>query len=383
MSFFKRIFGIKDDPIPTPKTNQNAESSQKKTQQEDLSWICESILQFVSSSAFECELDDFKDENCLIFNEEEESTHQQFLIFKKFTLLIEKKLVDLVKILGISEKNFCKAALLCHRDPRYRKIMEEVIFADDFEFFKKMMSKKNKKLEEMACKNEKKISKIQALEQEQKDFEYALELSKKMYENCLKEIESEENTLQQALLLSKIAYEEEMAKLRNKNEELKKKPNLNKIEDLTVLETNEDKICEKDTLNLLNCQKIENEKLKAEIEMRLKKEKEELTKKLIELTKMKKSETANEIEESLPLKLMSKQNNEPKNVEESETLEERKERMSKQRELLIQQRKEERKVKLGSKTEKVNQLEMKKETLDLTKIKHKQIYDELLKENVL
>lgn len=376
MSFLKKLFGFGESkpaekaPAKSAKQLPQTPALNAKKNEQRL-WIAESVLQFVASPAFFNDLEDFKEENCINFTDEEESSHQQFLLFKKYTAIMEDKLRTLVTILGVSETEFCDAAYLCYRDPRYKRLMEELFCAEDFQWFKKVMTKKNRQLESLLNKQTGNGSKRQAIEQEQKEFEHALALSKRFYEEYLKETEREEAELQQAILASKLNYEAEINRQKNSQRGV-----------------TDENVGDIENMSLIHQKKLETEKRKLEIEQRLAQEREEINAKLKDLQRQKDLESSDFVSGGCVGNGTSGQ---PKPVNfgstdgethASESPEERKARLNKQREALINARKQDRQLQLKQEAEASSKRAIQSED-EREKTKHKQIYEELAKGKVL
>ena len=381
MSFFKKLFGIKnEEKKPANKETQKPKYLIPETQ---TSWVSESILQYVSSPSFQNELEDFKESNCLFFNNEEESTHEQYNIFKKYITLVESKLSDIIKILGVTNEEFCQAAYVCYTDGRFRKLVEELFSIDDFVCFRKMMVHKNRCLELEMKQQNGKLVRNDLLNREKTELEQALALSKRMYKDYLLELDEEQKLLEEALRISKQSYENELNRIKGlelENERIKQKCLILKEEQKSKNKKEIDQKAEE--LKMIEIKRIENLNRKTEIQEKLEKEKQEIEMKMKELLKIKdtrKQEEGNDESavnnEKINLGLVNTQTVE-------ETAEERKERMTRQRESLIKQRKEERDLKAVSGKFVLTKEEDKEKQLDGDKLKHKQIYQELIKEKV-
>jgi hypothetical protein len=368
MSFLKKLFGFGDSKSKEPVVAKT--DAQKPPKEDYRLWIAESILQFVSSPAFSNDLEDFKEEHCAIFLGEEESTHQQFLIFKKYSALVEAKVKGLLENLGVSEKDFCQAAYICYKDPRYRRLMEEVFSAEDFQWFKKMMTRKNRHLEGELQQQAGRLTKAQRLEQEQKEFEYALAVSRKMHDEYLQALERDEAALRDAIAASWASHEAELRQ-RSKQE---------------IPGTKGDRIgnenaADADNLGDFELKKKEAEKRKLEIGAKLNKENAEISAKILELQRMREME-----EEKGPRTFTDNTNPTDKSQSsqaKEETPEERRERLQKQREALVMSRKQDRQLQLTKQPVEAPVKLILPTAEEREKLKHKQIYQELAKENVL
>ena len=384
MLFLKNLFGFSDQKKPQ-ENKPEVQQTSVPIPLSDRSWIAESILQFVSSPSFLTELQDFKEENCLTFNTEEESTHQHFILFKSYSKLLESKLEKLVADLGISGADFCEAAFSCYNEPRYRRFVEELFCIQDFLFFKKTMIRENRKLESEILRQNGSLTQKRLIEHEQREFEYALVVSKRMHDEYLSDLEQEQLSLEQTLEMSKKNYEEEVKRLQEISElKFKEKSKVEIVSGLSKLKNLE--IEQKKNLEekkILEAKKLENEKTKREVAEKLEFEKNEIQNRLFELQKLKEANIGNgENEEAV--NTSTKINlGKAKEVDEVETSEERKERLDKQRQKLVESRKEQRhtQLELNKPAEKLEG--GKPEFVDKEKIKRKEIYEELLKEKII
>jgi len=66
--------------------------------------------------------------------------------------LFDRLFADMIKDLGITEEAFVKACEAARSHPEGRKVVEQMISADDFVSFKKLMLARNKELNEQAMK---------------------------------------------------------------------------------------------------------------------------------------------------------------------------------------------------------------------------------------
>lgn len=383
MQFLKKLFGQKEK-------KKNEEKNEKKKsdflfKNNPQSFVCDSIIQYVSSPIFYNELEDFKELNCLIFNDEEESSHQQYLVFKQYTSLIERKLEEMIGIIGITADEFCQAAFLCYSDPKFRKIVEELFFIDDFLCFKRMMKNKNMQIEFELEKQSGKIPKTNAYLMEKKELELAIEVSKKMYEDYINELNQEEFMMQEAIRLSKETYEKENQLLKEsllESERIRQKISAENSITKPSLKTSYDTADE--NLQMMEFRAQENLKRKQEIKQKLDLEKQEIDNRLKKLMS---------INENYQMQYNNNENmlfNGHINLGllahecKEESIEERKERLLKQREALLKTRKEKRdnQIKETSVMTPID-INKKEHQIENEKLKHKQIYEELIKEKVI
>lgn len=188
-------------------------------------------------------IEEYIDDNCYLFQDTEENTLEMLNVHKKYMKLIENTLEKYLTETGISFEDFSSAIILGVQDEAYKWQFEKILFADNFDCFKRMMVSRNKHLE-LEClkllgntntdKNKKYENHISNLESEKEkhDLEYAIELSKNIYNERLKAIEEEEKILLEVI---------EKSKQTAKNEEEKKEKENLKIEKITNLKTYNEK----------------------------------------------------------------------------------------------------------------------------------------------
>lgn len=111
-------------------------------------WIFDFVMQFLESDKFDSSVMDFVDENCKIFDSEEENKFEYTDIHKEFSEHIEVLISSNLGELGISSETFFES---CEkgRDSRdiNKQVFERMIAMEDFETFKKLMTKRNMELE--------------------------------------------------------------------------------------------------------------------------------------------------------------------------------------------------------------------------------------------
>lgn len=106
----------------------------------------------------------FLDENCLIFDNEEENKleftiihnvrfiHSSWLPLQKFKKIVDDLLTELMSELGVSEDQFMDACEKASLNPLHKKIVDQITAVDNFIAFKRLMVKRNTELNEQAIK---------------------------------------------------------------------------------------------------------------------------------------------------------------------------------------------------------------------------------------
>jgi hypothetical protein len=115
---------------------------------EEYDWIFDYVLQFLESDKFDAAIMDFVDEKCFVFEEEEENKLIYTDIHKEFVDHVEALISSNLGELGISNEMFLES---CERARSDRDInatvFERLVAMDDFQTFKKIMTKRNTELQ--------------------------------------------------------------------------------------------------------------------------------------------------------------------------------------------------------------------------------------------
>ncbi len=166
-------------------------------------WYYDYIVETISSPQFRNPIKDFIDRNCESFIGIEENSFEQGKIFKEFTELIETLLSISLMDVGITDEMFCLAAKRGLENKIAKKYFEQLISFTNYNYFKNLMTKRNRELEEeviekMTGKKKKKENK------EDIDLKVAIEMSKACEEEKKKLQLLEEIELKRAIKLSQI-----------------------------------------------------------------------------------------------------------------------------------------------------------------------------------
>jgi len=160
----------------------------------------------ITSPTFRVIIKDYIDDNCSLFIDVDENTFQQGQLFNEFTQLIENLLNDLLVEGGISQEQFLTAAEKGLEDPKYKKYFDQLLNFSDYNYFKKLMTKRNynliKKVEEEMAQKQKEEEKQK---QEQIERQLRIENQKKGNTKTDREIEEEK----QRILLHQFLNQEE------------------------------------------------------------------------------------------------------------------------------------------------------------------------------
>jgi len=251
----------------------------------------DSLLQFLTSPLWKVPIYTFLDENCIIFDDEEENKFtytdvhnvrpmQKLLIIQEFKKLIEGLVEGVMKELGINEDKFMEIMERGLKNPEHRKVFEQLLIVDNFLVFKKLMVKRNKELELEALRQLEEqergkqgspgVSETQytqqseelteaerlQLEREQAEIEHAIALSLALEKERQKMLEAEEQALQEVIKLSEMEYKsqqeaeklaqlqaiQEAERLKKLEEEEKKKKSAEKPKEEKPKEENKSNI---------------------------------------------------------------------------------------------------------------------------------------------
>ena len=111
-------------------------------------WIFDFVLQFLESDKFDASVMDFVDEKCFTFENEEENKFEYTDIHKEFRDHIEALISSNLGELGITSEMFFES---CEKGRNNRdinkQVFERMIAMEDFETFKKLMTKRNMELQ--------------------------------------------------------------------------------------------------------------------------------------------------------------------------------------------------------------------------------------------
>ena len=183
------------EEIPLDKTNPDS----------IYNWVARKI----SGPSFRNIIKDFIDDNCSLFIDIDENTFQQGQIFNEFNQLLENILNDVLEEGGLSQQEFLGAAERGLTDPKYKKYFDQLLNFSDYNFFKRIMTKRNytliKRFEEQISQKRQLKEEQEKEEQKKKEEERQRILLYQMLN------QEEEKELQEALKQS-AAIEEEKRK---------------------------------------------------------------------------------------------------------------------------------------------------------------------------
>jgi hypothetical protein len=129
----------------------------------EIYWIIDCVASILASPRWEAEVLSFVDENCIIFDSEEENKLQFMTVHREFINLVDNVLRERLLEFGISEKEFsyaclkfsetCKKSNSTRTDNAQEKeildrnVIDQIYAMADFQGFKNMMLKRNLELQ--------------------------------------------------------------------------------------------------------------------------------------------------------------------------------------------------------------------------------------------
>ena len=152
----------------------------------------------------------FIEENCLIFDSEEENKFEYTKIHQAFKDLFEKLFAEMIKDIGISEEDFVKSCEVAYGRPETKPLVDQMLAVDDFVAFKAQMSKRNKELHEHALelltksgkRKEEKVPAAVNAKLEEEELVAAIKESLKLEESRKAREEEEQKQVEEAIKLS-------------------------------------------------------------------------------------------------------------------------------------------------------------------------------------
>ncbi|KAG9471031.1 hypothetical protein GDO78_016111 [Eleutherodactylus coqui] len=173
---------------------------------DDVEWVLDSVLTFLSGPAWTAPVSGFIEHNCSVFNDEEENKLSYTEVHNEYKELVEKLIQELLTEMGISEEQFQLACLspLAHA-PDVKNLLQCVVAVEDFVVFKEMMVQKNIELQLQA---------IQIIQQKNGDLPECL----KNGADFISDLEQQEiKMISEALRISKEEYEQEQLRRKEKS----------------------------------------------------------------------------------------------------------------------------------------------------------------------
>jgi hypothetical protein len=187
----------------------------------DYDWLYEGVTGFLRSPLFSVPLMSFIDENCIIFDTEEENKFEFTVIHQRYSELVDSLITEHLQELGVSAELFAEMLERSQEDKLSTFIQKRLLAMDDFQLFKKMMVKRNMDLEGQALRA---IESLRQQEVQPEEEPPALPVAEQSEgENIDADDEEEQRMLQEALKLSAQEYEREIERRRQQEEAEKEK----------------------------------------------------------------------------------------------------------------------------------------------------------------
>uniref|UniRef100_A0A4W3H732 Cilia- and flagella-associated protein 36 n=1 Tax=Callorhinchus milii TaxID=7868 RepID=A0A4W3H732_CALMI len=116
-------------------------------------WVVEGIAGYLSSPCWTIPTTDFVEQNCIVFDDEEENKLSYTEIHREYKELVEQLLEGYVQEVGIQDDQFleaCSSPLA--QSESFQPVFQPVLAAEDFQVFKSMMVQKNVELQLQALR---------------------------------------------------------------------------------------------------------------------------------------------------------------------------------------------------------------------------------------
>jgi hypothetical protein len=186
---------------------------------------------FLSSPLWQTPIDSFVDENCVIFDKEEEEKFAYTDVHKKYIELAENLLAKHFEHLGVSEEHFQEVMAAAVGSGEYKdanRILKKLLAMEDYKSFKKVMLKRNLALTEEALQSMKNLnigsgSNQDETSSEMRDFAAALKLSMDPSQQTGRTSSAqdmEDDLLQAAIRASVAEYDLQMSELKRQQAEI-------------------------------------------------------------------------------------------------------------------------------------------------------------------
>jgi hypothetical protein len=171
---------------------------------EDSEWIFASVINFLQSPLWAAPVFKYVDNNCIFFDKEEENKLEYTTIHDQYRELVEGLIEQhIIKELNITEEQFLTA---CQKESEnsYSKVLfDQVLSADDFVTFKKMMFRRNMALENAA---------LATIQLRDKAAPAVAATATTTATPALKDVGTPDEQIETAIRLSKEAYERDLKK---------------------------------------------------------------------------------------------------------------------------------------------------------------------------
>lgn len=121
-------------------------------------WILDIVQEYLQSPQWKSPILDFIEDNCVIFDDEDENKHEYLTVHREFKRLVDEQLEEYITEIGIPPAEFVKACQHAVSNG-HKKTVAQILAVEDFPLFKKMMVNRNKAMNQEAMEALKKQGK--------------------------------------------------------------------------------------------------------------------------------------------------------------------------------------------------------------------------------
>lgn len=114
-------------------------------------WLVDSLIQFMQSPVWMFHVENFIDQNCLIFDTEEENKLTYTDVYKNYQTTVETILQEYMDDFGITSEQLLEASTEGMAN-KHQHLFQYLLAMDDFLLFKRIMVQRNTELNEEAMK---------------------------------------------------------------------------------------------------------------------------------------------------------------------------------------------------------------------------------------
>ncbi|GFY54243.1 cilia- and flagella-associated protein 36 [Trichonephila inaurata madagascariensis] len=135
---------------PSPKIRSHRISCTEMADEENFSWVFESLVGFLKGPVWEAAVLTFIERKSVVFDPVDGDEEEYKKIFEEYKNLVDTMLSSHMEDLGISPEEFQKACSETEKNihSQFRKsLFEQLWAANDYEIFKRMMTQQNLELQ--------------------------------------------------------------------------------------------------------------------------------------------------------------------------------------------------------------------------------------------
>ncbi|CAD8078155.1 unnamed protein product [Paramecium primaurelia] len=186
-------------------------------------WIYDLVYEHLTSPIWKIAIMEFIDENCIIFDDEDQYTPEQEQKFQQFKELISSQFDNMLNEYGLTNELLTKQIIIGLAHPQHKNIFQQIIAINDYKIFRKQMINRNKELELEALEELEKQDRILIQQQQKMNIQQPAQEFDQQFELKRLQIEKEKTELELAIELSKKAEEEQKRLMETQNDEFLKK----------------------------------------------------------------------------------------------------------------------------------------------------------------